>query len=675
VGEAVRELAGWLKTLPGPELDQLLSARPDARPYQDFEISQLARWLTHPTSVAGAVQRLDLFGLQLLEVCHALAEQGRLTRTALAAAVGDAATAAQVDSGIAGLQRLALVWPKGNALHLPDLSYVLAPRPLALGAPLRTGLLRVEAADVRAMATRLGLGSAPTKKEATDKLERHLGDPAALRATLATAPKDARLLLEKVDGGTGLVHNVNGGYYGGRRPSRPPEVEWLAQRALLLPADWMSTLEVPREVARSLRGGRLVRRLDPERPAVTATTPPPRSQVDQVAAGAATRLVDVAGALTDLIDIAPLTRLKDGGVGVRELRRLGAALGYDEAGVTGLLTLLGAAGLLDPNERIELDARYDGWAAAPAAERYSELVRAWLGLRQPLSVTKPDGKLVPALLAVSLSPPIRLPVLRRSLLTDHDGVAPSVQDLVRRVAWDDPSTLRSAADVVVPEVVAEAERLGLLACGTLSDAGRGLLAGRPVADLGIGRWFPAPVEDLHLQADLTAIVPGPPSSSVRALLDGSADRESQGGAATWRFSPTSVRRALDGGTTAAELLDRLGALTRHGVPQALDYLIRDVERRHGRVRIGAAGCYLRCTDPALAQEVLSTRSLRRLGLREVAPAVLVAGADPDTALAALQAAGYAPVCEDASGQAVLQRIGGQRGTRGADLARRLTLSA
>lgn len=620
------------------------------------------------------MQRLDLFGLQLLEVCHALAEQGRLTRTALAAAVGDAATTAQVADGIAGLQRLALIWPKANALHLPDLSYVLPARPLALGAPLRLGLLRVEAADVRTMAARLGLGSVPTKKEATDRLERHLGDPAALRATLAAAPKDARLLLEEVDGGTGLVHNANGGYYGGRRPSRPPEVEWLAQRALLLPADWTTTLEVPREVARSLRGGRLVRRLDPERPPVAATTPPPRSQVDQVAAGAATRLVDAAGALTDLIDIAPLARLEDGGVGVREQRRLGAALGYDEAGVTGLLTLLGAAGLLDPGQRIELDARYDGWAAAPAAERYSALVRAWLGLRQPLSVTNPEGKLVPALLAVSLSPPVRLPVLRRSLLTDHDGVVPSVQDLVRRVAWDDPSTLRSAAGVVVPEVVAEAEQLGLLACGTLSDAGRGLLAGRPVADLGVDRWFPAPVEDLLLQADLTAIVPGPPSSSVRALLDGAADRESQGGAATWRFGPTSVRRALDGGTTAAELLDRLGALTRHGVPQALDYLIRDVERRHGRVRIGAAGCYLRCTDPALAQEVLSTRSLRRLELREVAPAVLVAAADPDTALVALQAAGYAPVCEDASGQAVLQRIGGQRGTRGADLARRLTLS-
>lgn len=63
----MRELAGWLQTLPRPELDQLLAARPDARPYQDHEISQLARWLTHPTSVAGAVQRLDLFGLQLLQ--------------------------------------------------------------------------------------------------------------------------------------------------------------------------------------------------------------------------------------------------------------------------------------------------------------------------------------------------------------------------------------------------------------------------------------------------------------------------------------------------------------------------------------------------------------------------------------------------------------------------------
>ncbi|MEX2290267.1 MAG: helicase-associated domain-containing protein [Mycobacteriales bacterium] len=67
-----------------------------------------------------------------------------------------------------------------------------------------------------------------------------------------------------------------------------------------------------------------------------------------------------------------------------------------------------------------------------------------------------------------------------------------------------------------------------------------------------------------------------------------------------------------------DLLDRSSTTARHGVPQTLDYLIRDVERQHGRVRIGAAGCYLRCADSALTEEVVRTRTLSRLQLRQVA---------------------------------------------------------
>jgi len=37
---------------------------------------------------------------------------------------------------------------------------------------------------------------------------------------------------------------------------------------------------------------------------------------------------------------------------------------------------------------------------------------------------------------------------------------------------------------------------------------------------------------LLLQADVTAVVPGPPRPALRALLDAAAERESQGGAAT-----------------------------------------------------------------------------------------------------------------------------------------------
>jgi len=666
----MQELNAWLRQLTSDQLDALLRARPEIPPSARREPASLAFWLAQPSLVWSAVGRLDSFGLQLLEVCRAVAATDPLDRAALLAAVGDAATPAQVDRGLAELQRLALVWPGGSSLHLMPLHAVLSPRPLGLGSPLRQGLSRCDAGSVREAAERLGLGKPANKGTAVELLIRHHGDPARVRAVLAAAPVSARSLLEQLDAGAGVLQDPAGGYYGARRPSSRPGVDWLVERTLLVPADGY-LLEVPREVGRSLRGGRLVRELHPERPDVVGAPPAPSEAVDGAAAGTVVRLLDAATSLGDAVDAAPITMLKDGGVGVRELRRLGSAVDQDEQAVSGLLTLLAAAGLLDADDRVVLDASYDDWLGRPAAERFSELARAWLRLGQPLSLHKPDGKLIPALVPVSLQPPVQLPALKRRLLSAHDGAAPAVDDLVQQAAWDEPLVFTSGAEVVIPDMLAEAELLGLLAHGTLSAAGRGLLTARPLPDLGVGGWFPPAVEDLLLQADLTAVVPGPPGAPLRALLDSAAERESRGGASTWRFSPASVRRALDGGLSAGDLLDRLGAAARHGVPQALDYLVRDVERQHGRVRIGAAGCYLQCADASLATEVLLCRRLGRLGLRQVAAAVLVARTDPETTLRALQSAGYAPVVEDEAGGAVLRRIGGHRGESGGELARLL----
>jgi len=662
----VHELSAWLKRLPDDTVEALVQARPDARRYRG-DRAHLAHWLSQPTSLSAAVHRLDRFGLQLVQTCHAVADGGRLDRTELLAAVGDAATPAQLDRGLAELQRVALVWPHAGELQLADLSRVLAPRPLGLGGPLHRSLNKLDAASVRSAVEALRLGGYTNKPTAIQLVERHHADPAAVRAALAGAPEAARRLLQELDDGAGVLQDPSASFFGARRASPDPAVQWLKARAFLVPADW-GMLEVPREVARSLRGGRLVRRLDPERPMVAGSSPPPPEDVDRAAAGAAVRLLDAVTALADVIDAAPLARLKDGGVGVRELRRLGAGLQQDEAAVTGLLTLLGVTGLLHLDDQVSLDGAYDEWLARPAPSRYSALVQAWLRLGQPLTIRKPDGKLFPALVPVSLQPPIRLPALKRTLLAAHDGTVPSADDLVRRAAWDEPLIFVAGTEVVVPDVLAEGELLGLIARGTLSDAGRALLTDRPQAGLPVGRWFPAAVEELVLQADLTAVVPGPPDAPLRSLLDTAADRESRGGASTWRFSSASVRRALDSGLSATDLLDQLSATSRHGVPQALDYLIRDVQRQHGRLRIGAAGCYLRCADPALADEVVRTRALSRLQLRQVAPDVLVAATDPRVTLGALQAAGFAPVLEDGAGEPVLQRVGGRRGDSGTDLA-------
>lgn len=665
------ELNAWLKRRTPVEIEELLRLRPELPRRAGQDVTTLGFWLLQPMTLHSALTRLDLFTLQVLEMCQAVALDEPVDRPALSRAAGRAATQEQVDRALDQLQRRALVWPGTNGLQLPpELAQVLTPRPLGLGSPLQQSLGRSDAGSVRAVAERLGLGKVPTKAEALRRVADHHTQPARVQALLATAPSEARMLLERVDAGSGVVREPSNGYYGSRRASSSPALEWLVERALLVPIDW-TLLEVPREVARALRGGRLVRRLDPERPQVGGSPPAAGEAVDATASSAATRLLEAATALGDVIDVTPVARLKDGGIGMRELRRLGAAVDRDEEGVSGLLTLLGAAELLHADDRVALDASYDDWLVEPSAHRYGALVRAWLRLGQPLSVRKPDGKLLPALVPVSLEPPVELPALKRRLLSAHQGVAPTVEDLVRQAAWDEPLVFTSGAEQVIPDLLAEAELLGLLARGTLSSAGRSLLKARPEPDLGVFGWFPPAVDELLLQADLTAVVPGPPSAPLRALLDSAADQESRGGGSTWRFSPASVRRALDGGTPSHQLLDRLAAAARHGIPQTLDYLVRDVERQHGRLRIGAAGCYLRCTDESLAAEVLAGRGLGRLGLRQVAPDVLVARTDPETTLQALQTAGYAPVIEDESGDAVLRRIGGQRGESGRELARQL----
>jgi len=140
------------------------------------------------------------------------------------------------------------------------------------------------------------------------------------------------------------------------------------------------------------------------------------------------------------------------------------------------------------------------------------------------------------------------------------------------------------------------------------------------------------------------------------VLAAVASRESSGAASVWRFSPDSVRRALDVGWTADAVIAKLEAIATNGVPQPLTYLIRDVERRHGAIRASTAVCCLRSDDAALLAEVAADRRLRGLGLRLLAPTVL-AGAKPlPETIAALRKAGYAPVEESADGIAVLETV-------------------
>ncbi|MDN3264786.1 helicase C-terminal domain-containing protein [Streptomyces sp. CSDS2] len=172
--------------------------------------------------------------------------------------------------------------------------------------------------------------------------------------------------------------------------------------------------------------------------------------------------------------------------------------------------------------------------------------------------------------------------------------------------------------------------------------------------------LPEPLDHVLLQADLTAVAPGPLRRPLADVLGVLADVESKGGATVYRFTPASVRRALDAGRTAADLHAFLTEHSRTPVPQPLAYLIDDVARRHGHLRVGAASAYVRCDDDALLNEILADKRAAALRLRRLAPTVLAAPTDPATLLEGLRAMGYAPAAESAEGDVLIARAHAHR---------------
>jgi hypothetical protein len=160
------------------------------------------------------------------------------------------------------------------------------------------------------------------------------------------------------------------------------------------------------------------------------------------------------------------------------------------------------------------------------------------------------------------------------------------------------------------------------------------------------------VEQLIVQADLTAVAPGPLTHTVAAELRLLADQESRGGGGVFRFSAGSVRRAFDAGWSTSEIHSWLERHSSTGVPQPLAYLVDDVGRRHGTIRVGSAGSYLRVEDETQAAALLAHPHAKALGLRSVGPGILVADVDAGEVVALLREVGHTPAVEDAGGHLV-----------------------
>ena len=678
-------LADHLRALPDDGLAALVALRPDLVVPVPADISALAARAQSRLSVARALDGLDRFTLEILDAL-------RLTRTddgtttvdsVLALTAASGVDASLIRQAIERLRRLCLSYGSEHALHLvASLDEVSSPHPAGLGRP---------AAELDTQATAL------------------VDDPARLRRTLLAAPPAARAVLERLATGPPLgtitgasllsgatadavlhdavlhdavLHDATAGGAEGESP-----VRWLVAHHLLV-AIAEDVVELPREVALLLRrdSGPLGA-LHPRPPELDGARREPAA-VDQAGAGQGMEAVRHTEALLEALSTEPAPVLRAGGLGVRELRRLARSAAVTEGTAALLLEVAYAGGLLGDtsgggvgNDPAYLPAAgYDNWRALSIAARWHRLARAWLRMTRAPSLVGQRAdrdRLIPA-----LSPDVDrvgAPSQRRAVLdalADAPlGSAPTMEDIRAVLDWRTPRrTGRTATTVSACDaVLAEATALGLTGLGALTGFGRLLLgevlpeahdpdadplglhadaAAPPGAEATLDALLPAPVDHVLLQADLTVVVPGPPEPALAAELDLVAAAESS---SVYRITAESVRRALDTGFTAADLHALFSRRSRTPVPQGLGYLVDDVARRHGGLRAGSAGGYLRSDDEALIAEVLSDRRLAALALRRLAPTVLVSPYPVPRLLGALREWGYSPVPEDANGSVVLSR--------------------
>ncbi|SEP27513.1 helicase-associated domain-containing protein [Amycolatopsis saalfeldensis] len=622
-------LADWLRAESDDALAELLRTRRDLSTPPPSDSTVLATRAGTPGSVARACEDLDT---RTLAVLDALLVAGADVVPAPLAEVR-ALVGADVSDELTRLRARALVWGGDDELRVPPSARdALGPFPAGLGAP----------SPVLA---------------ATD-----------LAARLAEVGDDERAVLAKLAAGPPIGRTRDASFDVSLGEASTP-VQKLLARGLLLRRD-DQTVELPRELGLRLRGGvafdpaTLTEPELPVHPHRTAT-------VDETAAGEAMEFLRQTEALLRSWSAVPAPVLKAGGLGVRELRKLAKDLDVDEARAMLVAELAVGAGLVADSETTGPEwvptTLTDSWLASPTVQRWMTLAQAWLELpRLPGLAGGRDAKDKPiAPLSEEPRRPLA-PVARRRVLTalaqlpSGAGVK-SVDELVAVLAWRAPRRGGRLRDETVRWTMAEATALGLVGLGGLTSAARLLLEDdRPGAVEAMHDALPAPVDHVLVQADLTVVAPGPLEPELAADMAAVADVESAGHATVYRVTETSVRRALDTGRTADELHAMFRAKSATPVPQGLTYLIDDVARRHGRLRGGTAGSFLRCDDEALLAEVLANPVAAEYDLRMIASTVLISSAPLGEVMEGLRSAGFAPAAEGPDGRVVDIRPSGRR---------------
>ncbi|TWP37280.1 helicase-associated domain-containing protein [Leekyejoonella antrihumi] len=613
-----RSYAEDLRTRSDDELRVLLQRRPDLARPAPSDLTALAARASTRASVQRALGGLEADQLHALEAVLVSGDENDPARLL-------GCTTAEIDPLLQDLWAAGLLWRSPEGLRTARAVGELLTRPAKLGPPTADLPAATRAVDADAAYNHLSSGA----RKAIDQLRWTHPSAAFTGATGRT------VLTELTDAG------------------------------LMVRTD-LETGTIPREVGLALRGGQLYP--DALRP------PPPEGKVltsADVDAAAGAEALELLWRLEELAtawETDPPRVLRSGGLSVRDHRIATARLEASPELSAFIIELAYAAGLLSEDGQLEPcwlpTSEYDNWAASTPIERWARLVDAWWEtIRAPFLVgtggEHPPSRTGSAPTINVLGPGAAWPLIRhrrqdvlRTVATLPEGTVAETHSVDVLLRWHRPLRLPPGVPTRADVVLREAGWLGLTGRGALSSAGRAVVDGHDVS-AAMSAHFPEPVDHVLIQADLTAIAPGPLEDSLRRVMHVAADVESRGGATVFRFTKASVRRALDTGMTSDELLRTLQGASSTPLPQPLTYLISDLARRHGQARVGTASSYVRSDDETALTAMLADRDLSPLQLRRIAPSVLVSPASPGTVLDLLREHQHSPIAETSDGGVVI----------------------
>lgn len=629
-----RTLAEQLRGWPDDRLLALLRDRPDLATPAPLDSAHLASRVGTRASIARALDQLNRTEIAVLD---AIALAGPLSNTKLAGILnaGEGALASAVER----LSALVLVWDSPGGL--------------------------------RALSEVGGLIAHSTGTSGLQAWSRTPRDQAELASVIeALTPHALTLLTHVVDGGGTATAGPE--KRGNPRATDDP-VQELIERGLLLPRagglHW-----VPGEVGLAVRRGKTTAE-SVDAPVSIAVTERDPGQVNHSAAGAAFDTVRRVEVLLDHWSTHPPVGLRSGGLAVRDLKAASRLIHADVSTTALLVEVASAAGLLalgmdqDGNAAWLPTDAYDAWTSRPTAQRWFHLVEAWLSsprLASRVGTKDPHGKTWNAL-APDLVAPLQVETRHETLTVLAETVPGAVlaagtglSSLVRMLWWRRPRR-PAARESMALWAVSEAGALGVLGQDGMSAAGRALVTGAAAdVEAALTPLLPPLVDQVLVQADLTAVAPGPLDSATARTLHLLADIESRGGATVYRFSAGSLRRALDAGWAVAEVHDFLAAVSSTPIPQPLTYLVNDAARTFGNLRVGFAESFIRSDDETLLAELMHHPQAANWGLRKLAPTVIVSTIPVAVLLQRLRDSGTAPVVEAADGSVRVARRDLQR---------------